>query len=272
VLGAREGNERTSLERKMSRLDHIALADDDGALDDVFQLANVSRPVMHLQRGERVGRQPELLRSFRLAVSGHEVLREKADVADTLPQRRKLYARDVQTIKQILAEILFRDGTIERRVRPGKNSRGESALLRAAESSEFLFFHDAEELCLQLEGQLRYFIQKNGARGSDLEQAELERAGVGERTSLVAEELALEESFGNRRAVDCHERISGTRARGVNPAREQLLSRPCFPYEEDGRRPARGDLRGKIDRLLEGGTLPDYMSVPALFLTCCSAR
>ena len=63
-------------------------------------------------------------------------------------------------------------------------------------------------------------------------------ARIGERALLEAEELSLEESFWNGRAVDRDERPGRPRTRFVEGPRQQALACPCLTEKQDGRKPA----------------------------------
>ena len=58
-------------------------------------------------------------------------------------------------------------------------------------------------------------------------------AGAGEGALLVAEQLALEERFGDRRAVDRHEGTGPTVRELVDPARKDFFARSAFPDQRD---------------------------------------
>ena len=56
--------------------------------------------------------------------------------------------------------------------------------------------------------------------------------GAGECAALVAEQLALDDRFGQRAAVDGHERPVGAQARAMDGARHQLLARAALALDE----------------------------------------
>lgn len=139
----------------------------------------------------------------------------------------------------------------------------ERPLVRSAEPAELLFLDDTKKLRLKLERQLCHLVEKDCARRRHFEQPELQCAGVGESACFVSEELALEQSFRYRGAVDGDEGISGARAGGVDAAREKLFTGACLADEEDGNRPARGDLGSESDRFSKRAAVADDMRVPA---------
>ena len=74
------------------------------------------------------------------------------------------------------------------------------------------------------ERQLADLVEEERAALRRLEGALPGRDGAGERAPLVAEELALDQALGQRRAVDGDERRRRVRAEPVQVARDQLLA------------------------------------------------
>src|SRR5206468_5754643 len=70
----------------------------------------------------------------------------------------------------------------------------------------FLFLQDAQELRLQLQGQLAHFIEKDRSAVCRLKQSLLGLQCSGKRPFFVAKELALDKSGNQRSAIDRHKR------------------------------------------------------------------
>ena len=87
-----------------------------------------------------------------------------------------------------------------------------------------------------------------------LEQPALLHARVGERAALVAEQLALEQLLGQRRAGDVHERPRRAVAGVVNHLRDEVLAGAALAGEQHRRRRAGRDL---------GDQVPQTRSSPA---------
>jgi hypothetical protein len=213
-------------------LNDISSAHDRGSLDDVLQLPDVARPAVPLQRAHGV-RSETKIAAVAFCVAPHEIMREQWNVSLALAQRRQLQARDVQPIKQVSAEAILGNRGLQRGVRTGDDACRQSALLGSAEPAKAPIFDNAKELCLQLEGQLRDFVKKDGARAGYLEQAAFECASIRERARLVSEQLALEQSLGNRSAVDGDERLRRALTRSVDAAGKQLLTGAGFSDEQN---------------------------------------
>ena len=86
-------------------------------------------------------------------------------------------------------------------------------------------------------------VEEHGAAVGGLEQAPLLLTRVGERAALVAEQLALEQLLGQRRARDVDERAGRAVAVVVDGLRGEVLAGAGLAGEQHGRRRAGGDAR-----------------------------
>ena len=166
---AYEWYEGAALKGEMVRMDQVANAHDDSTLDDVLQLANVSGPVMALERVYRISGESKIFTALTLRVALHEVFREQRDVAIPVAKRRKLDACDVQTVKQVCAEVVVLHCSLESRIRTGNDASVERLLVRSTGSAKPPVLNDSEQLRLELERELRDFIQKDCAVVGDFQ-------------------------------------------------------------------------------------------------------
>src|SRR5208282_6235994 len=95
---------------------------------------------------------------------------------------------------------------------------------RSTDSFELPLLQNAQELGLHGDGQLPDFIQKNRAAFGDLELSFLLRDCAGESSAFVPEQFALQQGFGDGRAVDRDKRLVGPAAVQVDSPRYQLFS------------------------------------------------
>src|SRR5262249_40306528 len=93
---------------------------------------------------------------------------------------------------------------------------------------------------LELERKFPHLVQEERAAVGELEAADLLSDGVGEGSSLVAEELALEEGRWDGGTVDLDEGSLAAPAPVVDRACDQLLPRPGLT-EDEHRRVGRRD-------------------------------
>ena len=164
-------------------------------------------------------------RLFALLNSVEERLHEQRQVLAALAQRRQLDREHVEPVVQVLAQLalLHRVGGIDvgrrdhahvdRLLHRGRRAAG--TVRSCSTRSSFTC------VCRRHLGDL---VEEQRAAIGELEAALPPLDGAGERALLVAEELALEQRLGNRRAVDRHERHGRARAQLVDRLRDQLLA------------------------------------------------
>src|SRR3989442_821666 len=99
-------------------------------------------------------------------------------------------------------------------------------------------------------------VEEDGSAMRRLELADLELVGARESTSLVTEQLALQELAGHGGAIDLHERSGPARGKMVDRARDQLLARARLPGDQDGDVDARS-LADDLARLQHLRTAPE---------------
>src|SRR5262245_49242856 len=197
--------------RQIAAPDQLGLADDHRALDVVTQLAHVARP-----RVCDHGLQRRLVDGLDvLVVLGVELVDEGADqqrdVLPPLPERRDVQADDVQPVVEVLAEgpILHAlDGIL---VGGGDRAHVDLRLVLPSEPTHHAVLGDPEELGLGARVHLRDLVEEEGTALGELEAARPPLEGAREGPLLVAEDLALEQRLGDRRAVDGDERAMATR-------------------------------------------------------------
>jgi hypothetical protein len=89
-----------------------------------------------------------------------------------------------------------------------------------------------QELNLQMKRQFADLVEKNGSLVRLFEEPRVVRHRAGKGPAHVAEELAFQERFGNRSAVDCDEWPVFPRAVEVNRAGYQLFTGSAFPGDQ----------------------------------------
>src|SRR5205823_1500853 len=105
---------------------------------------------------------------------------------------------------------------------------------RAPETLEFLLLEHAEELRLQLERDVPDLVEEEGSAIRQLEPPDPLCDRAREGAALVAEELALEQTGRNGRAVELHERPLAAPAELVDGAGDQLLARARLAADDHG--------------------------------------
>lgn len=246
----------------MMRMNQITGADHHSTLDHVFQLANISRPVMALERVDRVSSKAQIFSPLALCVALNEIPGEQRDIAVSIPKWGEFDSRDVESIKQICAEVVVFDSTFQGRIGSRDNARVQRLLVRAAKASKAPILYHTQEFCLELEWELGHFVEKNGPVIGYFEKSALERSRVRESSRLVTKELALQQGFRYRSTVDGDERLRRAWARSVDTAGEQFFAGASFSNEQDRHTAARGNLCRESNHLSNDKTVANNMRMP----------
>src|SRR3984885_4896531 len=180
----------------------LRVAEEHCSLDDILELANVPRPRVRREDVERVGLGADDVLLEPLVELAEEMLHEERDVDGPLAQRGQANRHDVQPVVEVFAKCARRDQLLQVAVRRGDETNIDSNRLDATNALEFALLQCAEKLHLHLDGDLSDLVEKERAAIGELEPPRLARDRTGERTALVAEELALDELLGDGGAVD----------------------------------------------------------------------
>src|SRR5579862_9908013 len=100
--------------------------------------------------------------------------------------------------------------------------------MRPSDALEFPLLQHAQQLHLQRQRQLSNLVEKNHASIRNLEAPFLLCRGSGETAALVAEQIALQQRLGNRRAIDRDKRLISPTAIAVQGPGRKLLSRSAL--------------------------------------------
>ena len=153
--------------------DQVAFADDDGALDDVLELADVAGPRVAHQQPPRLGLEGLDLAIVLLGAADAEVLGEQRDVVRTLAQRRHRQRDGVDAEVEIAAQRAVRQRQVEIDVGGAHQPevRGDGA--GAADRPELALLQDAQQLGLQRRLHLADLVEEQRAAVRELDQADL---------------------------------------------------------------------------------------------------
>ncbi len=120
-------------------------------------------------------------------------------------------------------------------------------LVAPAEPAELALLQHAQQLHLRGRCHLRDLVEEQRAAIGQLETALAAIEGAGECALLVPEDLALEQRFRNRGAVDRDKRLLLTGTELVDGLRDQFLARPRLAPDEDRGRGGRRLLDDLVD-------------------------
>jgi len=212
----------------------FAGGEEDGAFDEVFEFANVSRPGIVSEGVHGFG--GNVLDAFvELAAEAlHEVADEEREIFGALAEGGDLDGENVQAVKEVAAEGALGNKFREVLIGGGDNADVHALGAVAAEAFEFLLLEDAKEFGLEFEGKVADFIEKESAAVGELEAANFLADGAGESAALVAEEFGFEKAAGNGGAIDFDEGAIATRTEIVDGAGEEFFAGAGFAEKQDG--------------------------------------
>ena len=255
--GCRDPNRR---QRDVAEGDHAVRRKDGGPVYDVFELADIARPVVLLQGardrvGERLDRSVHYTRK-----TVRQVLSQQRDVITPFAQRRQRDRKHVQPVVQVVAKAVLPDFLGEIAIGRGHHTHVNIDGARAAQSLELPFLEHPQEFWLQLGRQIADLVEKERSSMRVLESAYLARMGASEGSTLTSEQLALHQSRGKCGAIEGDELGVGSGAATMNLTRDEFLARARLTEQQDRRR-GRRDLLETKDDIAPGRTLANQRFV-----------
>ena len=131
-----------------------------------------------------------------------------------------------------------------------------------AEPLDLPLLEHAQQLHLDVGRQVADLVEEDRRAIGQLEASDLPRERAGEGAFLAAEQLALDQGRGNRRAVHAHHRRRRRRARFVKVRGEELLAGAGLAEEQHRRVRGRHLLQSVPARCWIAGLWPMTACVP----------
>ena len=238
--------------------DRFPFAHDEEPLDQIPELAHVPGPGV---LGKPLdGFRLELPRRTAVLLSepSHEVPDQERNVLLPRAERLHVDGDDAQPVEEVLAEAPRLDLLGEILVRGRDDARVHLDRPGAAEPLDLSGLDGAEELGLGIEAHVADLVQEERPPVCGLQPSALHLRRSREGALLVAEELALHQVLGKRRAVQLLEGPAGARALVMDGPRDQLLARAALSRDEHlGLAPRH--LRDLGADLLHGVTLAHHL-------------
>ena len=176
------------------------------------------------------------MRAARLAAkTAEQVFGQFGNVFDPIAQRRQEDFERVDAVHQVFAEVAGRDHFRQVAMRGAHDAHIHNGRPVFAHAANLAAFQHAQQLGLHRLRQLADFVEKDRAAVGNFKQADAVLIGAGERTLAVAEQLAFDERFRQRAAIDRDKRLAGARALVVNGAGDQFLAGAGLAQDEHGR-------------------------------------
>ncbi len=164
-----------------------------------------------------------------------------------LAQRRRAERDDVEAVEEVLTEASAADLLLEIPVGRGDDANVDARSLLRADRLDVAALEDAQHLGLRPRREVADLVEEDRAAVGGDELADLLAHRAGEAPLLVAEELRLDQLFGDRRAVDADEWLVAPRRAVVDGARHELLAGAALARDQH----RGGSRRRALDRLAQ---------------------
>src|SRR5437016_13845032 len=222
------GSTRGRRQRDQIRIDFQdgSIAEHDGTLDHVLELADVSRPLVGTEMLHRLRRHGTDLLPEVPGEAREEEHDQSRDVGATLAQRWDLDRKHVQPVEETRTEAPRPHRFLEIAIRRGDHPHVHPKRPARPHGFELLLLENAKKLHLRLEGQLADLVEEDRAAIGELEAADAALQGTGEGTLHMSEQLALDQTRGDCTAVHLHQRTVAAGAAVVDRAGDQLFAGP----------------------------------------------
>src|SRR5580700_291599 len=144
--------------REILGKNEIGRADNDGALDGVFEFANVAGPIVLGEAGTGSGRESADFAIRAGRITRDKVIGEERDVFGMLTQGGHGDGNDVEAIEEVEAEFFVGYGFLEVFVGGGDEADVQFYGRSAAEADKFALLKDAKEFGLKGGRQFRHLV------------------------------------------------------------------------------------------------------------------
>src|SRR6202021_1692856 len=149
----------------------------------------------------------------------NKIVNQQWDVLASLTKWWYLNRKNIEPVKQILAELIVADH--HRQISMGRRDKANIDMngLVAAQPLEFLFLQRAQQLRLQLQTNVADFIQEQSAVIGKLQTSALLHQSASECTLFVSEQFAFDKPGWNGGAIEPYECSLSSWAEALEGAR-----------------------------------------------------
>ena len=163
-----------------------------------------------------------------------EMRDQRVHVLGPLPERRHVEVDDAQPVQEVLAELAGGDELVQVAIGGGDDAHVDPRLrVVGADRLDLAVLEKPQQQRLHAQAHLADFVEKQRAAMRELELAALVAVGAGEAALDVAEELRLEERFGDAGAVHRDERRLPAARMAMDIARDHVLAHAALAGDQD---------------------------------------
>ena len=203
------------------------------AFGGVDQLAHVARPVMPEQPSQLARWQARCLTAMALRSLVGEVFEQQRNVFTAFTQRRNPQGGDIQPVVEVFTETPSLDLVEQVRFDRADHPQIDLNAAVGTQAFEGFLLQHAQQFDLLGQRQAFHLIEKQRAAVGMLDAADTLALGAGKGAAFMAEQLALEQVLGNRRAVQRDKRLAGAVAEIMQATGNPLLAAAGVAAQED---------------------------------------
>src|SRR5271166_3483128 len=160
---------------------------------------------------------------------------QQRNVLSSLPKRRDLNRKHVQSIKQVFAKLAFANHRGKIPVGGGDDSHIDMDRSGAPQTFELLLLNGTQQLGLQFQADVTDFIEKKRTMIGEFESAFLLHQGPGESSFLVSKQFTFQQSRGNGSTVHSHQRVISPGAEVMDRACNHFFARSSLTVQKHRR-------------------------------------
>src|SRR5258708_5856573 len=221
-------------EGKVAGLESRTVGKQESAFQNIAQLANISRPIVGSQTiesfGGKLGAGPRHVGADAI----QQRLSDRRNVILAFAQRRDRQGNGTDAKVQVAAKHFRLDQVPKVLVRCSDQAYVDEAIANVAHAPKSFFFHDLEQLGLDVRIDVSDLIQKKCAAMTDFEQAGFGADGAGKSAAFVAKQLRLQEFAGEAGTIQIDEGLLRPRPVLVKPGGKNSLAGAGLALNQDG--------------------------------------
>jgi hypothetical protein len=142
---------------------HRPAREDHGALQKILELANVARPLPRDQSIHRFRRDGFDGLAHAAGVARDKMAHQDGNVGGAVAQRRRKDRKNLEAVKEVAAEFLFRDHFGQIAIGGGDEAHVDGDGPRAAQALDLALLQSAQQFRLQVERQLAHLVEEERA-------------------------------------------------------------------------------------------------------------
>src|SRR5271157_939878 len=159
---------------------------------------------------------------------------QQRNVLSSLPKRRDLNRKHVQSIKQVFAKLAFANHRGKIPMCGGDDSHIDMDRFGTPQTFELLLLNGTQQLWLQFQADVADFIEKKRTVIGELESAFLLHQGSSESPFLVPKHFTFQQSRGNRSTVHSHQHTISPGAEIMDCACNHFFARSSLAMQKHG--------------------------------------